>query len=198
MAKLEILIDMDGILVDICHDWLRLYNIDYDDNISVADLKSYDTHESVKAECGLKIYDYIDQPNFFRNLRPIKGALESVRRLHEAGHGITILTAPSKSPTCAWDKVEWIKDHLPFLSRKDVITAHKKHLVKGDVFIDDKPANIRDYRVSWPLAKTMTIAYPYNKMLDGLADVYAEGYHDSEAAWQKIEAEVYRLAAKDL
>ncbi len=198
MSKLHILVDMDAIVVDLLPVWLSRYNAEWDDNVQTADIYDYDTSKCVKSECGVKVFGYLNEPGLFTDLPEIPGAVKVLKRLHGDGHEITIVTAPVEAPTCHGEKAVWLKNHMPFLNRKDLIAAHKKHHVHGDVLIDDSPANLRDYRIRWPQAKTMAIGYPYNEVIRELVDVYADGHRDFEAAWDKIEQSILALASRDL
>lgn len=76
---------------------------------------------------------------FFRNLEPIKGAVEAVNRLREIPDlDVYILTAPShKNPLCYTEKRQWIENYFDLeFTRKLVITTNKG-LLKGDYLVDD-------------------------------------------------------------
>ena len=74
---------------------------------------------------------------FFRSLKPIEGAIEAYRKLHEM-HDVYVLTAASWSnPTACAEKIAWINEYLPE-AHKRVIFSHNKHLCQGDFLIDDR------------------------------------------------------------
>lgn len=79
------------------------------------------------------------QYDFFRSLKPIPNALESVMRLNRNPRFETyILTAPSVyNPMCYTEKRMWVEDHLGMdMVRRLIINPHK-NLNKGDYLIDD-------------------------------------------------------------
>ena len=49
---MRILIDMDGILADLLGKWLRHYNDDYDDCLTINMVDSWHLWECVKPECS--------------------------------------------------------------------------------------------------------------------------------------------------
>lgn len=180
---MRFLIDLDSIIVDLLPTWLGLYNKDYDDDLAIGDIHAWATHKYVKAECDLKVYEYLRQPGLFRNLPPLPGAIEGVRALLEQGHSVHIVTAaPDGSAT---EKIEWVKEWLPFLDPKRVIICYDKFLVDGDVLVDDSPNNLIKWRHTHPEGRTVTIKYPY--LADTVVDYVAGSYMDTAAAWKGIE-----------
>lgn len=191
MRKLTILCDMDSIIVNLTQKWLDLYNKDHNDSLTVDDMVHWDMAHNVKI--GRKIYDYLYSHEFFKHVDPIPGALEALKEIHGKGHNLVVLSAPSWPGTSASDKISWIKHHLPWFNKRDIILGHNKHLVKGDVFIDDSPSNITAYRAHWPQSKIMTISYPYNQGSKQLCDVFAESHRDTEKAWEQIRGAIRSL-----
>lgn len=193
MKYLDILIDLDSITNNLLEKWLGLYNADYDDYLSPVDILTWDTHLYVKPECGVKIYHYFT-PELFLSLDPMPGAVDAITDLHDMGHNITFVTATPWG--CADAKYTWCKEHFPFLTHKDVIMAHKKYLVTGDVLIDDSPSNILEYRHHHSNAKIFTIAYPYNQGVADLCDLRLGAWDDTRAAWDGFVDEITYMTSK--
>ena len=188
---MRILCDLDSIIVNLQEAWLGAYNRDYNDNVQTADILEWDTHKFVKPECGEKLYEYLNQPGFFRNLKPLDGAVDALRELHK-DFKITIVTAAPVGT--ADEKVAWVGEWLPFLdNKKDVIVCFNKYLVRGDILIDDSPRNILDYRKYHFYSTICTIAYPYNKIVKELTDLYAEDYSKPREAWNQIYSYIQGL-----
>jgi 5'(3')-deoxyribonucleotidase len=193
MKKLTILCDMDGIITDLLKKWLNRYNDDHGDDLTVADLKEPDIHKAVKPGVGTDMYDYIKEPGFFDDLEPIPGAIKTLTALGMEGHNVFIATAHADNPQCASAKIRWAQEHLGF-SRKQVILIHAKHLLRGDVFIDDTPKKITAYKEAWPDSKVLTIAYPYNEDVAGVADLRAKDWSKPELAWDAMGQYIRDLA----
>lgn len=176
---MRILVDMDGIIVNLTDDWLHEYNIAWDDDLTTEHLTEWDTDKFVKPECGKKIYDILERPGFFRSLSPLDGALEGIRALEAHGHTVAICSAPA-GPVSAAEKIQWVQDHLGW-SHQRMILTHNKSWIEGDLLIDDSPGNLRRWV---PRRPAIAIGYPYNA---GIPDVfYAGTYHRPEEAWSKI------------
>lgn len=91
-------------------------------------------------------------PGFFENLAVKEGAMEAMKWALKQGFSISICTSPlwTKDETivarCISEKVRWLSRHVgsfATLFRPDadvqVVFAHDKTLMHGDVLIDDNP-----------------------------------------------------------
>ena len=145
--KLRLLIDMDSVCAKTMNRWLELYNRDYDDTMVPTDVTDWDLHQFVKRECHYKVYEYLASPKFFATLDAFKDCSAVLKRLQKAGHDLVLVTAcPRGAETGLYDKIAWVKKNLPFLPRKNMITAHRKELVRGDLLLDDGAHNITAFQ----------------------------------------------------
>lgn len=75
---------------------------------------------------------------FFANLELIKDAKSAVYTLLAEGHDVYFLTAPSiYNPMSYTEKAVWVEKHFRKEMLKNLIIAHDKKLLKGDLLIDD-------------------------------------------------------------
>ena len=91
---------------------------------------------------GQEREDLIDKaqatPGFYRDLPPMKGAIESFILLSEK-YDCYILSAPSwNDPHSYSEKREWVEIHLGDLGYRKLILSHNKGLFKGRALIDDR------------------------------------------------------------
>lgn len=175
---------MDSIIVSLTQKWLDMYNRDHGDKVTMEDIKTWDISNHVKI--GQKINDYLYMDGFFLDVPAVEGAIETLQKIIALGHHVFIVSAPSWPGNSASDKITWVRRHLPFINKRDIFLCHHKYMVKGDILIDDSPGNLKLYKQHWPLARTMTISYPYNETMRGLVDVHADGYADPKKAWNTI------------
>lgn len=154
LCILRIIVDMDGVLCDLIGKWFTTYNEEYQDSLTAEQMTVWGPHHYARA--GKRIYKYLSQPGFFRDLAPLPGAVSGMRWLVESGLDVVIVTAARRGHR---DKLGWISEHLPFLPRDNVIFAHRKELVRADIMFDDAPHNLENFaRYGQPIA----MAHPYN------------------------------------
>ena len=79
------------------------------------------------------------EPNFFRDLRPIDNAIDTVNSIRNMDtYKVFILTAPStRNPHSYTEKRLWIENHFDYDFTKRLIISPDKSLLKGDLLIDD-------------------------------------------------------------
>ena len=112
MNKRVIYIDMDGTIADF--------------NAAVGR-----PVESVHEKCPESL-----EEGFYRNMNVIEGAQEALELLQEH-FDVYIATKPKGgNPHCLEEKMEWIREHFPSLSRKVFFTPNK-NLLHGHMLIDD-------------------------------------------------------------
>ncbi len=188
MNKLTVLVDMDGILVDLTTHWLKEIYEEYDILVGLDEIDQWSLHKC-GGLVGLgadKVYAYLQRENFFYNAPPLAGAIEGLRQLNK-DHNVVICSSPS-GPWSAKEKYEWLADYCPFLKVNQVILANKKTLIRGDVLIDDHPETGVEYRKAWPHAMVLGIEYEYNKGMT--QEPYFlrlfKGYQDTAKAWEEI------------
>lgn len=115
---------------------------------------------------------YMYEPGFFRDLKPIEGALVAVRVLIKMGFDVQILTQPvATSPHCYSEKVQWLGMWFPELINK-VNMMQDKGLAKGHYLIDD---NAKKWKEKFEANGGKFIHFQYN--------FWGEGH---EKDWQRI------------
>lgn len=192
MKKLTILVDIDGVVADTLPMWLAYI---YQKTGVLATMD--DITEWNLARCGpltqvdpATIYDILNEPDFTTNIQPFPGASEKLEKLHDAGHNIYFVTA-RHGAVCMPETLTWLRRHFPWVdTKKQLSFIYDKHLMKGDVFIDDSTGNLALYREHHPTADLITIDYSYNQQdIDG---IYRVPYADE--TWDLIYTHINHLA----
>lgn len=86
----------------------------------------------------------------YRNLEVIPGAINAIEKIVEMGYEVWALTKPpSKNPSAASEKIEWMYEHFPVFKDRIIITPDKGAVGESrDFIIDDHPewANVENFR----------------------------------------------------
>ena len=109
------------------------------------------------------VYDRVTRPGFCRAIPVQPGAKEAVRRLKEIAR-IYIVTSPwTSSLTWAGERYAWLKHHFG-ISGGDVIQGSAKHLVRGDVFVDDKASTVHEWQKASPYGAGFLFDMHHNRL----------------------------------
>ena len=91
-------------------------------------------------------------PGLFRNLEPLKDAVDSVNKLLSSEqYEVYFLSTAPWGNTSAWtDKRIWLEELFGDTINRKLILTNRKDLVKGDILIDDRPNNgAKDFEGEW-------------------------------------------------
>jgi 5'(3')-deoxyribonucleotidase len=144
---MRILVDLDGVTADFYGSLLDLYNEEFGDSLTREDLVSWELSPEIFTKTTTKyLRGYFDRRNFWSGMKPIPGAVESLKYLHSQGHDILVVTAvPLDSRECCYEKLIWVEKHLPFIGHNNFVATLRKSAVSGDILFDDGPHNIEAF-----------------------------------------------------
>jgi 5'(3')-deoxyribonucleotidase len=155
-----ILVDVDGTVANLNTEWLRRYNLDYQDNLTPDDLKEWEMTKFVKPTCGAKIYDYLDSPDLYDRVLPVPGSQMGVRLFRNWGHRVVFASA---GVGAASNKLHWLQEwgFYPGKHAQDFVSIYDKSLLRADFLIDDRDQNIVDFGD----LRSILIDAPHNRTL---------------------------------
>lgn len=187
--------DMDDTTVDFQTALIERYNERTGEGVTPEQFLSWEMTDYVQQpELLVSIFM---EPGFFLDLKPIPGALEAVREVHELGQSqkrisekaeVVFLSSPC-SPHCAMEKMLWLKKYAPWLPQDNLILGRKKHMVKGNILVDDARHFAARYKKFWPTAKIVGIEYPHNQYRlgeDNPFDLLVPDHTKKRWAWQRL------------
>ncbi len=111
--------------------------------------KSASRNDPIKAhlssDAQMQMKSMLDQGDFFGQLAPKIGAVETLQWLYTQ-HECFIVTAAMEHPGSLTPKLEWIARHLPFWDPLRVVFCGEKHVVDVDWLVDDSPHHFERLR----------------------------------------------------
>lgn len=134
-------VDVDGTVADLHTEWLRRYNVDYDDCLTRDKIRSFEIHKYVRPECGKRIYDYLEREDMYDRVPVIAGALEGVTYIAERGARVVYVTTCVRNTfeqKRVWLEVNgFLSDHCR--TQRNYLPVGDKSLVRVDMLVDDNP-----------------------------------------------------------
>lgn len=166
---MRVLLDMDGVLADFDDHLFEVtshlpWSSDQKAGLWRFATDGWHSHPDRK-ELVREVRRTVEAPGWFASLPVLPGAKNGVAEIIDRGHTVWVVSKPLEAnPTCASDKYAWIAEHFPELA-KNVILAPQKHLVSGDVLIDDAIKAREAVRADW---LPVHFPYPHNAHQPGL------------------------------
>lgn len=144
MRKIRIGVDIDGVLADLLTPWLKWYNKEYNDNLTNEDIISWDMNKFVKKEAKNKIYDYLNFPNIYDDIKVLDPLSIGVLKewASEPSLEIFIITSCGNRPNMIAGKLKWLKENYPFLNKRNFVFTDNKGVANVDVMVDDYSVNL--------------------------------------------------------
>lgn len=140
MTRESIAIDMDEVLADTVGALIKHVNERMDLSITYDMLEGKKLRHAMPEHDGL-LTEILREPGFFKQLKVMSGAQETVKKL-TAHYDVYIATAAMDVPTSFHDKYEWLRQHFPFLDPQHFVFCGRKNIVKADYLIDDNPRQL--------------------------------------------------------
>lgn len=190
MIKKHLLVDIDGVIRDINTQMCIVYNKIFGTNIKDEDIKVWDLEVTfpMPEDYGVKtakdLFFRFYNKEIFLEAQPYPKAIETINELKEEGYYIHFVSA-QHSPENKALAIEWLTRHN--VEFDAISLTDKKHLIKGDLILDDYPGNFEGF----PATVTQVLLdRPYNHDYDAEYRIYElsqlkEVLQDLE--WSKCE-----------
>lgn len=160
MRKLTVLVDMDDVLECLLEAWLIRNNEKFGRDVKPEDIVQWDLAKAYPGLTREEVYGVELETDFWKSVKPKEGADEALRKLIADGHDIYIVTA-TLYQTVREKMDDVLFKYFPYITWRNVIITTNKHLIKGDVLVDDGPHNLMggDYR-------KILFTAPHNRYFD--------------------------------
>lgn len=138
--RYTILVDADDVLENFLESWVHLVNKKFGTSVSVNDIKSWDVAQAFPGLSKDDVFSVLRGDEIWDLVSPIPGSQEVLQKWCISGHKVYVVTATNYRNCKA--KFNRILELFPFLDEKQLIIAHSKDMVKGDIRIDDGVHNL--------------------------------------------------------
>jgi len=177
---MTILVDMDDVIELLVPAWVSYINNRYGTDTRPEDVAEWDMSKAFPTLTHDQVYSAIDDDALWDLVKPMPGAQEMLRKLLDEGHDIYIVTATHyKTLRPKMEKV--LFRYFPFISWDHVIITCNKHLILGDILIDDGPHNL-----TGGCYKKILFSANHNRFFDA-ASVGAVRVNDWNEAYREVQ-----------
>ncbi|SEJ77162.1 5'(3')-deoxyribonucleotidase [Dyadobacter sp. SG02] len=148
--KKSIAVDMDNVIVDIEANWINHYADAF--GITVTKEAMHGIPEDQAFPDPLAARSLLYKPGFFRFAPVIPGAQEAIIKLQE-NYDVYIVSAAMEFPNSLPEKYDWLAEHFPSITWRNIIFCGDKSVINTDYLIDDHFKNL-DFHKGKPILFT--------------------------------------------
>lgn len=166
MKSQIILLDCDCILSDFIESALKLIKEKTGKVFKSEDIQSSsDVFKALNIiEVSHILDDAVNSDNFCYNMLPKPGAIKAVKKLKQMGD-IYVVTSPFDARNWVYERTHWLENVFD-ISKERIIFTKAKHMIRGDIMIDDMENNLISWKAVHPSGKAILWTMPYNKTID--------------------------------
>ena len=153
---MTLFIDMDEVLADTYMAHIEIYNKDFGENLTQEECAGTEVWKMVPEDRQESVWRHAQQEGFFRELRPIADSIEVVKALAEK-YDVFIASAAMQYPNSLREKSDWLDEYFPFIHWRNRILCGDKHILNGDILIDDRSYNLEQFK-----GRSLLFTSPHN------------------------------------
>ncbi|WP_419212876.1 5' nucleotidase, NT5C type [Maribacter sp. X9] len=158
-------VDMDEVIADTYGAHIELYNTEFNGKLTKELCAGMEVWRMVPDAHQESVRKHATRRGFFRALKPIADSQEVLAKLAEK-YEIYIASAAMQFPNSLEEKSEWLDEHFPFIPWQNRILCGHKHILKGDVLIDDRSYNLASFE-----GRSLQFTSPHNINTEGFERV---------------------------
>jgi len=158
---MTIFVDMDDVLADTYGKHLDWYNLDFNQNLNLADISTGEVWHNIPEVHRESVRNHARTEGFFLELEPLEDSVEIMKELYKK-YDVYIATAATQFPNSLKEKSEWLAKHFPFIDWQHQIMCGHKFILRGDLLIDDRIYNLEKF-----VGDTLLYTSPHNNMENG-------------------------------
>ena len=135
---------MDEVIADTYGAHIEVYNKEYKATLTKSACSGMEVWRMVPEAHQESVRKHAARRGFFRGLPVIPNSQEVLAQL-ATKHEVYIASAAMQFPNSLEEKSEWLDEHFPFIPWQNRILCGHKHILKGDVLIDDRSYNLEHF-----------------------------------------------------
>jgi 5'-nucleotidase len=132
-SKRTIAVDMDGVIADVENHFITWYHQEYGLKIPYENLIGKAEGEAFPEKDAVK--QFVRSPGSVAALKELMANFE-----------IYIVSTAVEFPQSLPEKLEWLHEHFPFISWRNIIFCGNKNVINTDYMIDDHCKNLDNFK----------------------------------------------------
>ena len=161
-------VDMDGVLADVYEQFFRYDEKDFGKRRLLEEVIGVEERKAFP-----RINEYVYAKGFFRTAPVVKDSVDVVAELNK-NYELFIVSAAMEFPQSLAEKLEWLNEHFPFLTWKQVVFCGSKAIIDADIMVDDHFKNLDLFK-----GTTILFTQPHNQLKNA-------GRHKRTDSWHEI------------
>ncbi len=141
---MTLFVDMDEVFADTYNAHIKMYNQEYNENLTLEECMGREVWQCVPEDRQRSVHLHARTDGFFTALEPIKDSKEVLKELSEK-YNLFVASAAMQFPNSLREKSDWLDKHFPFIHWKNRILCGSKHILNGDILIDDRSYNLESF-----------------------------------------------------
>ena len=133
----RVLVDMDEVIADTAAGMIDWYKKTYGGDIDYK--KMQEGKSLVKGfpeQHQTDVRQQLYEPGFFRHLPVIEDSVQVLEQMNRK-YEVYIVSAATEFPNSLTDKYNWLMEHFPFFTWKQLVLCGVKSMIQADYMIDD-------------------------------------------------------------
>jgi len=151
-----IFIDMDDVICDFITELCDRLHKKYNKKVTPSQITTWTLSDHI----GNDWLEIIQEPGYFKSLKPIDGAIDTINKLIEENREVFIITSPMNEYS-VFEKYLWVKEYLPFFPINNLILVGNKgdilSKINNGILFDDCPEYLEKFN-----GITVAMDKPYN------------------------------------
>jgi len=156
----RVIIDMDEVIADPMGAMITWYEKEHGLPVDFSKMKG-SWLPGFPEQHHKMIRERLYETGFFRSLPVMKDAVDVLKEMNQR-YEIFIVSAATEFPNSLKDKLDWLLEHFPYFTWKQLVLCGEKRMVYGDYMIDDHVRHLQHFN-----GKKYLYTSPHNKDITG-------------------------------
>lgn len=157
---MRILLDMDEVIEHLVATLLEKYNELHHTNYELDDVQYWEV-----PRWEPELWSVIQDTDVILDLPVKNNSIHYIQKWIEEGHEVFIVTN-TIDPRSQELKKQWMLKHIHYFDLDRFVFTKYKHIIKGDIFVDDNIRNVRKWQEENPDGQAFLMTAQHNKDRD--------------------------------